>query len=108
MDVLSPYTVNQTFAFARMSGSNLSWRFSRRGRVSSSRSALLETSLWRADLSQSAVACANQAEMLCAVKLTSRASCVGLRPALDQVDHWSADLRRVRELRGLHVGLLLP
>ena len=47
MDVLSPFTANQAVAFARMSRSCLSWRFSRRKRASSSRSALLSTSLPR-------------------------------------------------------------
>ena len=41
----SLFLANQAVAFARMSRSILSWRFSRRSRLSSSRSALLSPSL---------------------------------------------------------------
>src|SRR6202012_3513731 len=81
MDVFSPLPANQAVAFARMSLSILICRFSRRSRTSSSRSALLKTSLPRAGLPLSAAACATQVEMLLAVQPNSRESCVGVRPA---------------------------
>ena len=81
MDVLSPLPANQAVAFARMSRSCLTLRFSRRSRTSSSRSVLVIESLLRAGLPLSAAACATQVEMLWTLQPNSRASCVGERPA---------------------------
>jgi hypothetical protein len=106
LDALSPLPANQAVAFARMSRSSFSCRFSRRSRASSSRSALVSTSLPRSGLPLSAAAWANQVEMLCALQPNSRASSAGLRPAFHQFDHLLSELRRIRRLGSWHRGLL--
>jgi hypothetical protein len=68
---------NQAAALAKISCSSRSLRFSRRNRVSSSRSALVRLS-WR--LPESRSACATQFRIVCSDGSNSAASSAGLRP----------------------------
>src|SRR5258708_4613819 len=77
LGVVSASLANQAVAFARISRSTLSLRFSLRRRPSSSRSTLVRTS-WR--LPPLASACATQLRIVCAVGSNSFASACGLRP----------------------------
>src|SRR5712691_10059159 len=77
LGVVSASRANQAVAFARISRSTLSLRFSLRRRLSSSRSTLVRTS-WR--LPPLASACATQLRIVCAVGSNSFASASGLRP----------------------------
>src|SRR5690242_10874382 len=69
---------NQAVAFARISRSSLSWRFSRRSLVSSSRSGLVTPS---SRLPSSRSACASQLRMVCAEGSNCLDSSSGVRPA---------------------------
>src|SRR6187455_2434757 len=70
---------------SRSCSSRLTWR---RRRASSSRSAVLSTSLPGNGLPLSAAACATQAEMLCEVTPNSRESSPGVRPVCTSSTIW--------------------
>src|SRR5213078_2153902 len=76
---------NQAAAFERISRSTLSWRFSRRSRLSSSRSAVVRPPSPRPALRSD---CANQFLIDCAVGSNSRASSSGERPARTRSTIW--------------------
>src|SRR3954451_12478813 len=76
---------NQAAAFERISRSSLSWRFSRRSRLSSSRSAVVRPPSPRPPLRSD---CANQFLIDCAVGSNSAASSSGVRPACTSSTIW--------------------
>ena len=86
----------RTATFDRISRSILRWRFSRRRRPSSWRSAVVRPSARRPS---SRPACATQLGIACAVSSNSRDSSSGLRTRPDQLDHMSPELRRIRTCR---------
>src|SRR5262249_41117390 len=89
---------NQAAAFDRISRSSLSWRFSRRSRLSSSRSAVVRPPSPRPALRSD---CANQFLIDCAVGSNSRASSSGDRPARTSSTIW-------RRNSGGEAALVLP
>ena len=76
-----------------ISRSNLSWRISRRRRLSSSRSAVVRPSA-RPPSSRSA--CATQLRIACADGSNSFASSLRTATGPNQLDHLPAELRRIR------------
>ena len=95
---------NQAAAFERISRSTLSWRFSRRSRLSSSRSAVVRPPSPRPALRSD---CATQFLIDCAVGSNS----VPVPPANGRhapVDHLATELGRVRQSCLGHRGLLEP
>jgi hypothetical protein len=94
---------NQAAAFERISRSSLSWRFSRRNRLSSSRSAVVRPPSLRPELRSD---WASQFLIDCAVGSNSRASSSGERPALHQFHHLPAELGCVGQSCLGHRGLL--
>src|SRR6516164_8242237 len=89
---------NQAAAFDRISRSSLSWRFSRRNRLSSSRSAVVRPPSPRP---ASRSHCATQFLIDCAVGSNSRASSSGERPARTRSAIW-------RRNSGGYAALVLP
>src|SRR5262249_37829480 len=89
---------NQAAAFDRISRSSLSWRFSRRSRLSSSRSAVVRPPSPRPALRSH---WANQFLIDCAVGSNSRASSSGERPARTSSTIW-------RRNSGGEAALVLP
>ena len=81
-----PSEPGQAAAFERISRSSRSWRFSRRSRQSSSRSAVVRPPLPRPALLS---LCATQFLIDCAVGSNSRASSSGVRPARPDSGTWS-------------------
>src|SRR5207302_11012139 len=76
---------NQAAAFARISRSSLSLRFSRRSRVSSSRSALVKPP---SPLPRSRASCLTHSEIVQAVGPNSRDSSAGVRPLRTKSTIW--------------------
>jgi hypothetical protein len=83
---------NQAAAFERISRSSRSWRFSRRRRQSSSRSAVVRPPFPRPALRS---LCATQFLIDCAVGSNARASSWGVRAGVHQLDQLATELSGV-------------
>jgi hypothetical protein len=97
---------NQAVAFARISRSVLSCLFSRRSRVSSSRSSVVRPSLPGSGLPASMAACATQLRMACAEQPNSAGQLGGVPARSNQLHHLLAKLERIWGMGLGHRGVL--